>query len=466
MSKQTVTTGSNPLVLIRVDGNLAVKPSDELDVTVKSENPEDVHLEQNGDEVSVVATTDCTVYVPEQAKVRVERVSGEASFKALAGELEIQSIEGNLSLRSIGLARIERVAGNVDCKAMESELEIQSIEGNLSLRSIGSARIERVEGEFLAKHVEGDLTLGGVAGNVTVRDLEGVFVVRDEISGNLSLDDVEGDVNVKVAGNASLRLDPQSDQEYVIKAAGNLVCRLPDDASVKVEVSQAKRVTIDSRPQGLSETADAPHTWTLGDGEAKLQLSADGNVLIANRAPDWEMETDFDVDFGAEFDGMAESIGEQVARQMEAQMAALEQQLNAQMGRFTTTARAISPEEAERIAQRARAASERAAAQAQERMHRAQEKLERKLAAARQRAEQRAQRAERRAQRSETGRHAWRFEWHTTPKPPTPPTPPEPPSEPVSDDERLVILHMLEQKQISLEEADKLLSALEGDKGA
>jgi hypothetical protein len=32
----------------------------------------------------------------------------------------------------------------------------------------------------------------------------------------------------------------------------------------------------------------------------------------------------------------------------------------------------------------------------------------------------------------------------------------------VSEDERLMILHMLEQKQISMEEAEELLSALEG----
>ena len=39
---------------------------------------------------------------------------------------------------------------------------------------------------------------------------------------------------------------------------------------------------------------------------------------------------------------------------------------------------------------------------------------------------------------------------------------PAEPREPVTDDERLLILRMLETKQISVEEAEKLLSALEG----
>ena len=45
--------------------------------------------------------------------------------------------------------------------------------------------------------------------------------------------------------------------------------------------------------------------------------------------------------------------------------------------------------------------------------------------------------------------------------PPTPPTPPAPPAPPVSEEERMMILRMLEQKKISLEEADRLLAALE-----
>jgi hypothetical protein len=45
---------------------------------------------------------------------------------------------------------------------------------------------------------------------------------------------------------------------------------------------------------------------------------------------------------------------------------------------------------------------------------------------------------------------------------PTPPTPPTPQGDPVTEDERLMILRMLEQKQISMEEAEQLLSALEG----
>ena len=86
-------------------------------------------------------------------------------------------------------------------------------------------------------------------------------------------------------------------------------------------------------------------------------------------------------------------------------------------------------------------------------MRRAQEKLERKLEAQRRRAEQRNQAATDRR----TRRQSWGFEW------PSPPQPPAPQKTAATEEERLMILRMLEQKKITLDEADRLLSALEGN---
>ena len=57
------------------------------------------------------------------------------------------------------------------------------------------------------------------------------------------------------------------------------------------------------------------------------------------------------------------------------------------------------------------------------------------------------------------------FSFGSAPRPPVPPVPPPPPGEKVSEEERLMILRMLEQKKISMDEAEKLLSALEGKAG-
>ena len=110
----------------------------------------------------------------------------------------------------------------------------------------------------------------------------------------------------------------------------------------------------------------------------------------------------------------------------------------------------LSPDETEYLMEQARRASAREAERTEEKMRKAREKLERKLVAARRKQELKAQAAQRRARTqvkrswdSEAPAYAAR-------------------AEPVSEEERLMILNMLEQKKISLEEAEQLLAALEG----
>lgn len=99
----------------------------------------------------------------------------------------------------------------------------------------------------------------------------------------------------------------------------------------------------------------------------------------------------------------------------------------------------MTPEQTERIMHQAHEASERGIARAREKMRLDQEKLERRLEIAQRRAK---------VQGVAPGRET-RFSQPQTP-------------EPISGEERLAILHMLEQKKISVEEAEKLFAALEG----
>ena len=203
-----------------------------------------------------------------------------------------------------------------------------------------------------------------------------------------------------------------------------------------------------------SAPVQAPYALTLAEGDAQIKLSASGNVVLDTFTPDWEMG-DFDLNIDSEVNGMADAFSEQISQQVDSQVRMIEDQLNAQLSSLTMrlSASKLSEEQARRIEDRAREASERASTRAQERMRHAQERMERKLAAAQRKVEIKAEARER---ASRHGPHGWNFNI------PTPPTPPVPLGEPVSEDERLMILRMLEQKKITMEEAEELLSALEG----
>jgi hypothetical protein len=412
MEKRLATASKNPKIILDIKGDLQLKGWEEREVGVKWLSEEDLTLQQDGDEIRITCRDNCSVRVPYAARLQVENVSGNATFKSLDGELTVEKVSGNLVLRSTGPVTITKGNGNL-----------------------------------VAKNISGDLNLDSLDANATVRDVHGDFITADAVRGNLNLDDVDGDASVRARGNVTLRLDPSPGNTYAFEAGGNLICRIPTDTSAAVTISKASEISI-HLPSVETSHPEAPYSLTFGEADAKLNLSASGNLILDSRARDWGLE-DFHFAFTEDledFDGIADQINEQIETQMEM----LENSLESQLESFSTifSESGISPERADQIAERARLASQRA----QEKMLRAQEKLQRKLEAARRRAEKRARSAERAAR--DRRKRAETFEW----------TPPEPKTktEPVTDEERLMILQMLEQGKISMEEAEQLLAALEG----
>jgi hypothetical protein len=89
------------------------------------------------------------------------------------------------------------------------------------------------------------------------------------------------------------------------------------------------------------------------------------------------------------------------------------------------------------------------------------ERISQRVEQVTQRAAKRVEEATRRAERhAERQTRRWNLDF----SPKGVPNPPAPPSEPVSEDERMAILKMLEEKKITAEQAELLLSALEGGK--
>ena len=421
MSQQTVATSITPEVIIeKVLGELQVKGWERPEVSVKA-HPDELTLEEQDDVVTLSCRGNCTIRLPHDATLRVERVYGDARFKLLEDQLIIEQIMGSLTLRS--------VAGT----------QIESVQGNLS-----------------ARQVAGDLLVNQVMGNAEARNVQGRCLL-EEVSGNLELRDVDGEVNSSARGNADLRLRTLSGENYSVECSGNLRCRLPEDASTRLELSSEAEDIRVRQPTGTQTHRKARCELNLGAGEVAMKLSAGGSLYVSSQPADWAEPEDLGADFseGFGFSGDYNSrIADQIAAQIESQMEAMTRRLNEQMANLSSAMgkAGLSEAETEALMERARETQERAAALAQEKMRRAQAKLERKLEAARRRSEMKAQAAERRSQ--SRGRRPWSFEW--------PSPPPPPPKEPVSDEERLMILRMLEQKKITLQEAEELLAALEG----
>jgi hypothetical protein len=415
MTKERISTSLAPEIIIEeVSGDLQFRGWDEPEVVLQAET-EDLQVNEQDDVVRLNCKSGLEMRAPSGATVQ------------------------------LGQAR-----GNARIRLLEDSLKIETVNGSLYLRDVAETSVDEVHGDLLARQVTSHLKASTVNGNMVARDVQGDCLIGD-VAGNLDLRDVEGSIQVVAGGNARLRLTSLAGSEYEIEAGGNVHLRLPEDSSLQLKLSSGAQYILVKLPDGRQLHQEENYELALGDGGSVMNISAGGSIYLTVREQSRDEE-----DFG-DFPSLPEDFGEQIARQVEAQIDAqmemMNRQLNEQLAGFsaTFTKSGMSPEEKERIMERARERSERAGAQAQEKMRRAQEKLERKLESARRREEARSQ-----TWKSHSGRGGWHINFSP------PPPPPPPTKETVSDEERLTILRMLEEKKITLEEAENLLSALEG----
>lgn len=414
MTTQTLETGTSPDVIIKqIKGNLQVRGWERSQISVQA-NPQDLDLQQDDEQIRLTCQGNCSLRLPEEASLQIECVQGNAYLKNISELLTIGEVHGSLFLRGIYAAQIESIHGDLNCKDNAGDLQIKLIHGNASVRKIqGACSLEQVKG-------------------------------------NIDLRFVEGDINVQVQGNAHLRLGILMGNNYRVSAEGNLHCQLPQDASLKFDLtSQAKRIKV-RLPEGLQTYNQPNYQFTLGDGDTPISLSSDGSLYIDAKDENWEYPRGPQIDISDNLpDEISLQIASQIENQINAQMEQMTQEINEQISRLSekVSKADLSPEETEHIMKQALHTSERETTRIHEKMRRAQEKLERKLEVAQRRHQHKERFPDRRTRR---GAYVPAKNASVESK------------EPVSEEERLMILRMLEEKKITPEEAEDLLTALEG----
>ena len=175
-------------------------------------------------------------------------------------------------------------------------------------------------------------------------------------------------------------------------------------------------------------------TFERAPALARLVLEAEGNILLRGATPRGFAEADFAGTIEEEMALRSVEITQQITSQLETQVNELSRQLDDKLARIST--------------------DDVLATSIQEKVQVAMRRAEEKLAEAIRKVEQRTQEAE--------GRRRKPVGWVAPPAPP--PGPSKARRTPATDEERMMILRMVEQSKISVEQAEKLLAALNGGK--
>lgn len=408
MSIKTIPVPENAQITIRAHADLALQGWEKPEIRALSDSRRSVSVQNTGDMFSITCADDCDLTVPSSARVVVERIGGDALLRDLKGGLVIQKVGGDLS--------------------------VQGMDG-LEILSVG--------GDCCACNVSGPLTIQRIGGDLNGTDIQG-FLSVSNVGGDLQMQLGANDVSVNVRGDADLALKSLSGQKVNVNSSGDATLHLPQPADADISLVCGGDIKI-STPT-LQEEADHVYSGKLGSGGTRISVHAGGDIELTSEPSDEDMLRPVAhlQEEWAELEERRANIIEDAAEQHDAA---------AFFGIYQEGPDVII--HTDELSERARKTVEQKMRQAQDRIDRAMKRID-----------------ERTRRMMDFG--------VVPPPPPAPPVPPAPPdfsarapearqaaapgadASKVSDEERMLILKMLQEKKITAEEAENLLEALEG----
>lgn len=460
------------LTLAKLLGHASIAVWDEPDVLIKLPAGEEsqVTVEQAEKGPSVSARVHCEVRVPAGLAVQVGEAKGHLQVKGISS-LNAEQVRGNLKLSDVDEAKLAEVYGGLQAKGSKSvsvagtifgstglknvgQAEMQNVRGNLVVKSVGRLQGSRIGGNLIAKDVEGSLNVDQVGGNATLKNISAETKLG-KVAGNLTGKNLVGGAKVPtIGGNLVLGGEIGQGRSYQFSARGNAVLGLSEETNAHLTLT-ARGKFILSTPLTGEVREGRTLSGTLGDGGAEIAVEAGGNVVLGG-------DVGVKIEIGPE-------LAEEVTRQIEEGLAAIDldaigQQVGAEMEEAMSRLQVkLEGVDWDAFGERTQQAVERAMDHLQRNLDRMaakaarqQERFERKMERGMRRAEQRAQER----QSDDRGPVDVEISFGDDP---TEGGYEEAEVEPGPDldEERLSILRMLEQGQISPEEAEMLLDALQ-----
>jgi hypothetical protein len=454
-----------------------------IKVTLNAGGQARLDVKGGDDDIRMTVTAggniDCNLDEGLNARVNIASGAGFKNLKFGEGDGLIElSCGGNANLKGVGEADhthtwepggSERTAKTIRLGEKRTvvfevgiDLKLEGYEGDEVIVERGGSEVHDVDGEI---HIEAGMGCRArVPNNTVVRANVGVDCQVRNFEGELNIDAgasarVKGFVgiaNIQAGAEAKIDFEPTGDSK--IEAGADVRCWIPVDANVTVNLSDMK----------------GERTETFGDGTIKLDLGAgvSAKVMDIDNLGGSGVNINYDKDYG-----FKTNISPEIEKQI--------LEFTAEM----TTAAARLSEGVSTIPMPDWLKGEVGDMhrRVEEATRRAQERIARRIESATRRAQRKAEKAGKSGvqMRGDFDIDLPFFkvrinndspEPPTPPRPPDAPRPPEPPtppspfassrptsertSEPVSNEERMTILRMLEQKKITAEQAAQLLAAM------
>lgn len=399
MKQVSMPIKTDSQVNIIVSDDLSLSGKNQLLMTALVKESDSLKFSEDQGKVEIRATSDLSLQLPALQPVTVEKAGGDAHVSGLIQRVIIGKVGGDLALVDLAGASVEMVGGDISLQ-----------------RTTGAVEIARVGGDLVGSAVES--------------------VLSSAVGGDIYLRDVKGSLNLVAGGDVVLQLASANPAMVTITAGGDVKIRVHAACNAQLELyTEGGSIRLNACGQ-QGEWDQEQVVIPFGEGGNVVSIKAEGDILIIDH-------DDLDGVFQSRWDEMFENwegFGSDLEKRVRESVAATSERI-----KWATLGTAAAGE-------KVRLKLEQAMRKLDERGKRLRERgitidLPEKPGVC---GDINAT-GFRRGENDKVVGFTFPGENASTPTP----------TSKATDEERVMVLKMLQEKKITLEEAEKILSALE-----
>ncbi len=234
-------------------GVLVIKASCDLNVSGWDQNkfeivgdPAGIQIIADEKTIRLTSVDDCSIQVPLNYSVHIEKVSGDVWLSDLHGEVIVDRVHGDFSGTRLANVKVDKVGG--DCV------------------------FEEVATPLACHHVGGDLMCSALAGGL----------IDSFVGGDARLLDIYGGVRVNAGGDISAGMSDSVGETITLRAGGDVVVSIPPSSGWAMDLtSGGNDIRLD-----LGGKKERIYDWavlrTEGDGKSPLRVKAGGDIRVTD----------------------------------------------------------------------------------------------------------------------------------------------------------------------------------------
>jgi len=306
-------TKSDPVIHLKAYGGVQIRGVDGVEVDCEIDAPQLVTMVEEDGHVYITVNSSCNLSLPADSYIQIEKGMGSIEIQHIKNKIDIEKALGNLVLSDISEAVIGKVGGNFAVRNASGAVSVEKVGGNIVVTDAGAFHCEKIGGSCVTKNIAGDFSLEKAGGGLKAQSIGGLTQVL-KLGGDATAKQITLNGDLHAGGDLQL-VDFQLGRKRVdLRAGGDIQLEIGDafsDTGFEFH-SRGKKIQVRVNADDLFIENDS-YDYQIGTPDKHLEVTAGGDISLTGvQQPDEDVVGDVSDHFGFEESAFSEMIRERI----------------------------------------------------------------------------------------------------------------------------------------------------------